>query len=404
MNFLLKIVEGPNKGAEIALVEGVSVTLGKADDCDIILADPTLPDAPMEISATADAVLVDGAVLEPFNVRTAGSTGIAVGPADAPWGPLVWPKPEAEAESEKPEAESPAEPAPAADGRQPPQEAGDGERKPEKAGRRRSCLGCLLVLILLLLLLALLGWFFRVPLRAKFDSLRDDTRVKWRASDGGTAATAETDIPISPNFALEKLAGSHGLSLEERDNRVILSGNFATRAERLKTTAEAYAARPGIDLDFTDDESFRTAAEDSLFTLTEGAIKGTVATNRYLHLAGTSETPVTLQKTMEQLNADLPKLRGFDVSGVKIFSPASTAPVPAASAQRSGGSTAQRPARPTAPSLPVCGILTTPYPCLVMRDGRRISTGGIIGDSVILSIAADEVVITNSAGRFTWKP
>ena len=43
MNFLLKIVEGPNKGAEIALVEGVAVTLGKGDDCDIVLADPTLP-------------------------------------------------------------------------------------------------------------------------------------------------------------------------------------------------------------------------------------------------------------------------------------------------------------------------------------------------------------------------
>ena len=28
MNFLLKIVEGPNKGAEVALVEGVAVTFG----------------------------------------------------------------------------------------------------------------------------------------------------------------------------------------------------------------------------------------------------------------------------------------------------------------------------------------------------------------------------------------
>ena len=32
MNFLLKIVEGPNKGAEITLVEGVAVTLGKGDE------------------------------------------------------------------------------------------------------------------------------------------------------------------------------------------------------------------------------------------------------------------------------------------------------------------------------------------------------------------------------------
>ena len=107
MNFLLKIVEGPNRGAEIALVEGVSVTLGKADSCDIVLADATLPDAPLAIEASATGVTVDGAPLEPFHVRTAGATALAVGPADAPWGPLVWPKPEEESESAKPESESP---------------------------------------------------------------------------------------------------------------------------------------------------------------------------------------------------------------------------------------------------------------------------------------------------------
>ena len=37
MKFLLKIVQGPNAGAEIALVEGVRVTLGSADACDIVL-------------------------------------------------------------------------------------------------------------------------------------------------------------------------------------------------------------------------------------------------------------------------------------------------------------------------------------------------------------------------------
>ena len=89
MNFLLKIVEGPNKGAEIALVEGVDVTLGKADECDIVLADPTLPDAPFTLVATASGVTLDGSALEPFHVKTAGSTAFAVGPADAVWGDLV---------------------------------------------------------------------------------------------------------------------------------------------------------------------------------------------------------------------------------------------------------------------------------------------------------------------------
>ena len=84
MSFLLKIVEGPNKGAEIALVDGVSVTLGKGDECDIVLADPTLPEEPLTIEASADGVSFDGERLEPLHVVVRGSTSFAVGPADAP--------------------------------------------------------------------------------------------------------------------------------------------------------------------------------------------------------------------------------------------------------------------------------------------------------------------------------
>ena len=94
MNFLLKIVEGPNKGAEVALVEGVAVTLGKGDDCDIVLADPTMPDVPLSVETSADGVVVGGEPLEALWVKTYGATSFAVGPADAPWGELKWPKAE----------------------------------------------------------------------------------------------------------------------------------------------------------------------------------------------------------------------------------------------------------------------------------------------------------------------
>ena len=417
MNFLLKIVEGPNKGAEIALVEGVAITLGKTDDCDVILADPTLPDEPLEISATADAVLVGGVPLEPFSVRTAGSTGIAVGPADAPWGPLVWPKPEEEAESPKSEVESPSDSSTAPDGNREQSKAVEGEGNGSTVQRsngqtvggvrrRRGCLGCLLAAIVFLLILLLLGWVFRAALRPRAQALRDRISLRWHSNGDGVVSAVDTDAPASPGFAIEKLAHRYGLILEEDNGRAKLTGNFATRAERLKATAEVYATRPGIDLDFSDDESFRTAAEDSLFTLTEGAMKVSVATNRYLHLVGISESPATLQKTLEQLNSDLPKLRGFDVASVKLVSPAApTMQRPNdATMQRRNDATIKRPARPAQPSLPVCGILTTPYPCLVMRDGRRILEGGMVGDATILSIAADSVTVTNSAGRFTWKP
>ena len=58
----------------------------------------------------------------------------------------------------------------------------------------------------------------------------------------------------------------------------------------------------------------------------------------------------------------------------------------------------------SAVSFPVCGILTKPYPCLVMRSGARVLEGAPFGDGVILKIAADSVVISNSSGRITWKP
>ena len=111
MSFLLKIVEGPNKGAEIALVEGVAVTLGKTDACDIVLADATLGDEPLEIEASADGVTLGGERLEPLHVTVRGSTAFAVGPSDSPWGELVWPRREA------PEREGTAEPEPRAEER-----------------------------------------------------------------------------------------------------------------------------------------------------------------------------------------------------------------------------------------------------------------------------------------------
>ena len=92
MSFLLKIVAGPNKGAEIALPEGVAVMFGKGDECDIVLADPTLPDAAMALKASPDGVTLDGVPLEPLAVAERGATAFAVGPADAPWGELKWPE------------------------------------------------------------------------------------------------------------------------------------------------------------------------------------------------------------------------------------------------------------------------------------------------------------------------
>ena len=412
MNFLLKIVEGPNKGAEIALVEGVAVMLGKGDACDIVLADATLPDEALSIEASTAGVSVGGEPVQPFQVKTFGATSFAVGPADAPWGELRWPKrEESRDEGGEPGGKS------AARVQRPASREEPADAPAEPAKRRRGCLGCFVVLILLLVL-AGLAWFYY--LRGAYWRWRETREGDAAPGDGarhsagqpGVKSSATVAPPVSP---LAAVAAKYGLSLSESKSGATLSGNLKTRRERLSATAEAYQAQPGVNLDISDDESFRASAEDALFTLTEGALKVAAATNRVVAITGSSPSPAALKKTLESLNADMPKLRNVDVSGVAVgseFSVSETTDDVRGEDVAAPGAVASHPSRRSRRAarpqnkvdLPVCGILTAPYPCLVMRDGRRIHEGTTIAGSTIVKIGTDYIVITNSTGRFEWKP
>ena len=400
MSFLLKIVEGPNKGAEIALVSGVAVTLGKGDDCDIVLADATLPSEPVAIEASDGGVAVGGEPLEQFAVKTLGATSFAVGPADAPWGALKWPEraESHEAESREPEGESRDQDV---ERREPDVEkpAESSEAAPKKRGRG-GCCGCVVALALLVLVLAALAWFYRAKITDFCKARGYDVPAFFAPSDGTEAA------PPAEENTLAALAARYGLSVEDDGGAPRIVGDLRTRAERLRVTAEAYGVMPGVELDIVDDESFRTAADDALFTLTEGALKVVAATNRVLSISGISRSPEALKRTLRALSADLPKLRNVDAAGV-VFG---IVPKRAAVEEESEEYPYQpevvrrKSRKAVSPSLPVCGILTKPYPCLVMRDGTRVLEGASLGGNVILKIDADEVTVTNSTGRFTWKP
>ena len=408
MNFVLKIVEGPNRGAEIALVEGVAVTLGKGDECDIVLADSTLPEEPLSIEANGDAVSVNGEQLEQFAVKTLGATSFAVGPADAPWGELKWPakgeisRKDAEPQGKETQAEEAHGEEDLRDSATPREEKADA---PEPEKKKHGCLGCLVVLVLLVLLLGVLAWLFRATVRPYAEKVLAYARESLHVGGGTGGAGMGAALPMT----LSEVASSYGLELEENDGQAKLSGNLKTRAERLRATAEAYEARPGVDLDLSDDESFRASADDALFTITEGAIKVVAATNRVLSIAGTSSSPFALKRILESLSADLPKLRDIDATGVAYGM------VPGNEKSEEGdgddGETPigvfharRRTSKAKEPSLPVCGILTAPYPCLVMRDGSRVLEGAALGGNVIVKIEADAVTVTNATGRFTWKP
>jgi len=414
MSFLLKIVEGPNKGAEIALVAGVAVTLGKGDDCDIVLADPTLPPTPVSIEASDDGVTVDGEPLEPFAVKTSGATSYAIGPADTSWGELKWPeKVESQKAKDESPKEGPREERETADAKRDEvseapvsSPASDDDGKPKK--KRGGFCGCLVILfVLLILMMAGLAWFYRAAIKDFCGSRDYDIRVIRAIVRLATSSGTSEKTKLPERITLATVAARYGLSVEDEDGAARITGNLKTRAERLRATAEAYEAKPGVELDLSDDESFRAAADDALFTLTEGALKVATATNRVLSIRGVSRSPAALGRTLRALNADLPKLRNADVSGVQF----GIVPKPETSDAEQEEFpdleySAARPKakRPATPALPVCGILTKPYPCLVMRDGTRVLEGATLGENVILRIEADAVTVTNSMGRFTWKP
>lgn len=376
MSFLLKIVEGPNKGAEIALVEGLCITIGKADSCDIILADPTLPDAPLQIEASADSVSLElpgegRSHLEPYNVVTVGSTSFAVGAAETAWPALVWPKKEAP-KAEEPPAEASAEPK---------EEAKPAEEKPDGKDDKKG-IGCffmaLVAFVVLLLLLCLLGWLFREKISAML-------------SHGEQDEENAAEVQISP---LDALIERYSLEKKESDGAILLKGDFATRAERLAATAEAYAVMPGVELNFADEESLKGAVEETLALVGENELRVEKIEKRVAIFDGKAKN---LRRTLEAIAADVPKLANVDCESVEV-SPDPVA-VAAAAAERKA-----RDARNKSPDFPVCGILTSPYPCLVMSNGMRILEGAPFGDGAIVKIEADKVTFTNSTGRVVWKP
>ncbi len=408
MSALLKIVQGPNAGAEIALPDGVEITVGKADTCDIVLADSTLPDAPLKLSADASgSVTLDGAPLEPYHVRLFGSTALAVGPADAAWSPLVFPSPEpTEKPDDKPTSDNAPAPSPAGKSAVPSASASD---KKEKRGEKRRGWGCFLWLLVILALLAVAAWFFReslAPVYARVQTSCDAHVKPFWASRFSKKTPTPKPAPVLADFA-----DHYGLTLEDSGLRPTFSGNFATRAERLAATADLYSTFPGVSLDLTDDESLRSAVADSLFTLGQSSLTVAAVSNRVASLAGLADSPADLSADIDALRADVPRLAEVDTSAVNFRSPVALASATSPATDGTGTvASRRRTARaastnpPATPTLPVCGILTTPYPCLVLQNGTRVFPGAPLGGSVVVSIAADSVVLTNANGSFTWKP
>lgn len=420
MNWLLKIVDGPMKGAEIALLGGRRTSVGSDDACDLVIADQSLAAKAFEldVSDTAVTVLVEGGeakVLHPFEVRSFGTTAIAVGPAEGAWQPLVYPKPEevetkgvgeegVGQEGEKAEAETEAE------GKADGEAEGEAEKPPKR--RRKGC-GCLLGLILLALVIFLL-WFFwgrivdRWPVAETYRAKAVETVKGWWHAGKRLVVKPEPVVVKGPT--LEEIAATYALAYTPADGEKAparLSGNVTLRTERLAIRALALADDPTVKLDLTDDESLLTSANELLFAATEGSLKASAASNRVVTVTGFAPSAEKLESVIRALSADVPAVERLDTSSVRVGGTP-----PAEVAETSFAETKPEPKAaprakkiaPSKPDYPIAGLLTKPYPCVVMRDGHRLCAGAQIGTAEIVRIETDRLVLKDGDREFDWKP
>lgn len=400
MSFLLKIVQGPNAGAEIALTEGVNLSVGSGDACDIILSDASVSERAFELEVTSErvvAVLEGGKAikLEPFHVSWLGTTAVVVGPQEGTWKELVWPSAEKNEVSEVAVEE----------------EATDKDAEGAPAKEKSSSKGTWISAVILLLLLAIVAFLvWKYPTETKTTAKKSWAWVKSSYSTFQKKVTQESTEPLPIRESLEDVASAYGFNIASTNGTTEVKGEFTTRRERLEATARAYAAKPGILVDFVDKESLTSAIDELLNLVSDGLIKLDKIEGRKAFLSGKVSSRNELRKILESLSADVPKVAEADCSKVIVGSGVVSKienddiepryQVPRVKAVRSE----VKPTQKKDPKMPVIGILTVPYPCLVLADGTRAMEGARFDEYVIEKIEADSVTVRGGEGTFIWRP
>ena len=410
MNFLLKITEGPMRGAEVVLIAGTRVKVGTSDECDIVLADASLAPVAFELDVAESSVTLitpDGAQrpLDQFEVCDFGTTAVAIGPADAPWGELKRPVKTFGAEdaaSGKPAAAG--EPAAVESAGAEP---GAGEPGPERAGRRRGgllgCVAALLVFLVLLAVAAWLAWTYWPPAREYVEKYLGGGS----GEDGESKAVEQ--YRAEEKMSLSDIASQHGLELSKEDGRPTLKGNLKKRTERLAIRALAIASDPACKFDVTDDETMLANSQELLFAYTEGAIKAVAASNRTVSLTGYAPSPSALERAIRALDKDVKGIEKLDTSLVSVggLAPAEVAETSFVKEMDVVVKEVKKPDGEVTIGRPgnlIAGILTAPYPCVVMRNGHRVMEGAQIGTAILEKIESDRLVLSEAGKTFEWRP
>lgn len=446
MSFLLKIIKGENAGLEIALAEG-KVTFGSGENCDIVLDDATLPENAFTLETIGEQVslIKDGEeakAIELYSVFASGEMEFAVGVEGKRW-------PKLKRESEKEVDVGQGEGVDVEEKIEPPKME---EVKAEEPKKKRRGFGCFSVIVLIILAF-FGGWYLAQRYNAEVKVFVDEAkefsydkidkeavkRCYELAKDKSTEYYAigkdktsgwfdklKTKMPwyveeidpstLPPPRTLADIAKDHGLTLTTDGGNSTLSGNFVKRIDKVAAMQDAYEVDSLVKLDFSDDESLRSGVEDTLLTISEGKVKVVEAKARAVKLVGKVATKAELVRIVTAICADVANVSSIDDSGVEVEELMKAEEEKKAEAKIEEEKKEEAPAVPkeekrkvekktvSSPNCPISGIITSPYPCIIMRDGSRAIEGAYVGEWLVVKIEANQVKFRKNGREVTWRP
>jgi hypothetical protein len=371
----------------------MNLTFGCGDECDIILSDASVGEKAFELEVTSErvvAIMPGGKTvkLEPYHVTQVGASALVVGPQEGTWKTLVWPK--AEVETSKDD-----------------EEKVETDDKEHESAKKCFPFGCAFVIFAFIALSAF-GFFAwkKYPAETKEYSLKAWCEAK-KIYCAASEKFKREPIAIVTEIveSLDDIAKDCGFTVVRTGEEVSVKGDFKTRVMRLEATARACAAHPGLKVDFADAESLGCAVNEFLFLVSENELKLDRLEGRKAFLSGRAASRGHLEKILRSMSEDVPKISKVDCSRVSlggdICQPASNnddggeaSPLKRKNATKS---------TPT-PKMPIAGILTVPYPCLVLNDGTRAMEGARFGEFTIEKIKPDSITVRGADGTFEWRP
>ena len=322
---ILKILTGPQEGAELELDAGIALRMGTDDSCDIVLVDAMAPAQALELVMEGDGVFVtasaervfagDAALpvgektsLPDYTILTIGSTRCAVGDADQAWPPLRWipldvllaEKPQPEQEAEKTEGENAANPEQAEDTPLSREQLEKIDELQSKQRAKRSRGLAILSWLILILICAAGMWF--------------TGRYVWNLAKPRETQSIVENTRRTRVEKLRERAEALGLTLEEDEdgNLSRISGNVAKTSQRTSIEQIVKYDCPNVVCEMTDDETLARSVKELVWGLTEGRLKLVSLKDRVAKLIGMTASEEEWKTIVDNIRHDIPRLAAVE--------------------------------------------------------------------------------------------